>query len=228
MLGVVYLLYNTGYWTAADPSLYQVRICEDAIRLARMVTRLLRHHPEPRALLAMMLLSSARASARIDAQGVFVPLHEQDRSLWDWARIREGLALVDGIYLARNPPGTYQLQAAISAIHCRARRAQDTDWKQIIALYEKLEILEQSPVVTLNRASAMLMAGDIDSALEQLGALDDSGQLKDYQPFHASYAFALRQGGLTDRSKEAHRRAIELSCSETERAYLEKQLRELG
>ena len=228
VLSTIYLLFNKGFWAATDPALYRSHVCDDAIRLARMVTRLFRHHPEPRALLALMLLSSARSAARVDERGGFVPLPRQDRSRWDRTRIEEGLVLIDGIFLARHRPGTYQLQAAISAIHSRAASAEATDWDQIVALYEKLEALDPSPVISLNKASAMAQGNQTRQALTLLKGLETQGQLADYQPLFVTLAHVHMQAGDLDAAKTAQQRAIELSANDTERRYLTDQLGVMG
>ena len=224
VLSVIYLTFNKGYWADTDPSLYRSQVCDDAIRLARMVTRLFNYHPEARALLAMMLLTSARAKGRIDQKGQFVPLHLQDRSLWDQQRIREGLALIDGVYLARNIPGPYQLQAGISAIHSAAKTAEETDWAQIAALYQKLETIDPSPVTQINCASALANCDRLDEAKELIDKVEDEGKLEGYQSFYLAKAYVLRRMGDVTGAKQAQQKAIELSNSEVEKTFLSRDM----
>ncbi|MEM7284325.1 MAG: DUF6596 domain-containing protein, partial [Pseudomonadota bacterium] len=192
--------------------------------LGRMVTRLFKYHPEARSLLGMMLLTSARAKGRINQTGHFVPLQLQDRSCWDQQRIREGLALIDGVYLARNRPGPYQLQAAISAIHSKAQTADETDWDQIVALYEKLEEIDSSPVTQINRASALANVDRLEEAKEILERIEAQGKLGAYQAFHLAKAHVLRKMGDIAGAKKAQQMAIELSNSEIEKNFLKQQL----
>lgn len=228
VLDVIYLLFNKGYWAASDPSLYRSRVCDDAIRLARMMARLFRNNTEARSLLALMLLTSARSSARLDSDNALVPLKDQDRSLWDRSRIQEGRVLIDGVFLAKPPPGPYQLQAAISAIHCQAATHEDTDWEQIVALYSKLESLWPSPVVTLNKAAAVNQSGQSEQAMVLLETLKNHRQLQDYQPYHAVLAQVYRDLGQEQQAQEAQRKAVALSTNPTEKEFLSKQLGSFG
>ena len=168
---VIYLAFTQGY---SEPELsrdQQTDLVEHAIRLGRMMARLFRREPETRSLLALMLLTASRDDARVDANGVHVPLQEQDRSLWSQALIKEGLALIDAVFVSRPMPGPYQLQAAISALHCRAASAAETDWSQIAGLYAKLVEYEPSSVVRLNWAIALAFAGDTRGAEREPGDL---------------------------------------------------------
>ncbi len=219
-----YLLFNQGYSHVHDNLVSNSRLIDEAIRLARMTARLFRRDPEPRALLALLLLSAARLPARLDTHGVFVPLHEQDRSLWDAAMISEGVATIDAVYAARHPPGSYQLQAAISAIHSQAQTAADTDWPQIGALYDKLLTIEDSPVVALNRAVALTFCSRIDEAAAAIEQLRGVAQFKDYQPWFAGLAHVEKVLGNLAAARDAYAQAIELAPSAAHRKYLEQQL----
>ncbi len=224
VLSVIYLTFNKGYWADTDPTLYRGQVCDDAIRLARMVIRLFNYHAEARSLLAMMLLTSARANGRINPEGQFVPLHLQDRNRWDQQRIREGLALIDGVYLARKLPGPYQLQAGISAIHSRAKTAQETDWVQIAALYQKLEEMDPSPVTQINWASALANCDRLDEAKALLEAVESQGKLGGYQPFFLAKAYVLKKSGDLAGAKQAQQQAITLSSSDVEKTFLRREL----
>ncbi len=223
VLRVVYLLFNHGYSRYGQPEVYQERLMDQAIRLARMVVRSFRDHPEAKALLALMLLISARAPARLDTAGCFVPLVEQDRTRWDWSRIREGRAVVDAVLAARHPPGAYQIQAAIAALH-NVERADVTDWQQIAGLYERLTKYDHSPVVPVNRAVAIAMAGDDLGAHRLLSALVSEPRLQAYQPFHAALAFVFERLGRRKDAQRCYEQAVDLCESAPERAYLMQRL----
>lgn len=224
VLRVVYLLFNEGYSRAKDPQLFRGDLCAEAIRLARIVCRLMRAQREPRALLALMLFSHARRPARLNANGEFVPLLEQDRKCWNAGSISEALALTDALFLARLPPGSYQIQAAIAALHCTAASAAETNWPQIIGLYEKLQQYEPSPVVAVNHAAAVFFAGQTGHALTLLKDLEDDPRMQKYQPFYAALAPALAANHHPVEAAAAYRRAIDLSNNAPERAWLERQL----
>lgn len=150
VLKAIYLLFNEGYTRIQDTDLTRSSLADVAIRLGRIVCRLFREDGEPRSLLALMLLSSARLPGRVDEDGIFVPLQHQNRALWERGMIDEGVALIDAVYAARHIPGAYQIQAAISAIHSQAKSAEVTDWPQIVALYHKLQEYDASPVIRIN------------------------------------------------------------------------------
>jgi len=171
------------------------------------------------------LLTSARAVARHGPGGEFVPLDSQDRKLWDWPRIREGRAIIDAVVAARHPPEAYQIRAAIAALHCVAEVAQ-TDWSQIAGLYQLLERYDSSPVVCLNHAVALACAGDLNGALAKLEDLRRDSRLDGYQPLAAALAHVHRQLGHHQAAREAYARAIELTDSAPERAWLTRQLAE--
>ena len=174
VLHVLYLIFNEGYTASSGPELARVELTREAIRLTRLAHRLLPDDPEIAGLLALMLLTDARRAAR-SGPGGLVPLAEQDRSLWDAAAIREGVALIEAT-LPRGPVGPYQLQAAIAAIHAEAPRAEDTDWPQIVALYDLLERLAPNPMVTLNRAVAVGMVSGPRAGLAALDGLDSDSR----------------------------------------------------
>ncbi len=224
VLKAIYLLFNEGYTRIQDASLTHSSLIDVAIRLGRMTCRLCRHDAQPRALLALMLLSASRLPGRLDAGGMFVPLAEQDRGRWDKAMIREGVALIDAVCVGRHRPGAYQIQAAISALHCQAASAEDTDWPQIVALYETLKGYDASPVVPVNQAVAHCYCGEADEALAQLEAPELASTLQDYQPYQVALAFACERAGQTQRAICALERAIELAPSPAQRRYLTQRL----
>ena len=220
VLKAIYLLFNEGYTLIQDTGLVRSSILEQAIRLARIVSRLFRADPEPRCLLALMLLTAARLPARIDDQGRFVPLLEQDRGRWNQEMIAEGIALVDAVHVARHPPGSYQIQAAISALHSTAQSAQDVDWKQISALYQKLREYDASPVIPVNHAAALAYAGDADAALALMQDAMASGALDDYQPLFATLGYVHSQLGNTTASRDAWQRAHDLATSRVQKDHI--------
>ncbi len=220
---VIYLLFNQGYSEPQRARLAQTDLMNEAIRLCRMVVRLFRYDPETRSLLALMILNRARLAARMDTGGVFVPLQDQDRQRWSAADIEEGLALIDAVFVTRPPPGPYQLQAAISALHCRAHCFEDTDWAQIIGIYEKLLSLEHSPVVAVNHASAVALGGDPTTALTLLQRWQDEPQLQAYQPYYVALGYVQRQLGNVVEASAAYELAISLTRERAEQFYLKRQ-----
>jgi RNA polymerase sigma-70 factor, ECF subfamily len=227
VLGVLYLLFNEGYAATAGADLVRQNLCAEAIRLVRVLTKLMPDEPEALGLLALMLLQDARRAARIDDAGDVVPLEEQDRSRWDRAEIDEGLRLLDDA-LRRDRAGTYQLQAAIAACHATATRAEDTDWPRIAQLYGRVAELVPSPVVELNRAVAVAMADGPAAGLELVDALDASGELAGYHLLPATRADLLRRLGRRAEAAAAYREALELVSTDAERRYLERRLAETG
>jgi len=219
----LYLIFNEGYAAASGPHLVRGDLCNEAIRLVRLLCELMPREPENTGLLALMLLHDSRRNARV-AAGRLVTLEEQDRSLWDAVEISEGLALVERALRAR-APGPYQVQAAIAALHAEARTAAETDWRQIRELYGELLRLCPSPVVALNRAVAVAMSGDLKSALREMDALDE---LDRYYLLHGARADILRRLGRNAEAAEAYRRALELAANEVERDFLRARLREVG
>jgi RNA polymerase sigma-70 factor (ECF subfamily) len=226
VLRVVYLIFNEGYSATEGERLVRGELCSQAIRLGRLLCELMPDDAEVWGLLSLMLLHDARRSARIDARGGYVTLDDQDRSLWDQSLIRQGLeALVRALRLRR--PGQYQLQAAITALHIQASDAEATDWRQIADLYGTLAGLSPSPVVELNRATAVGFADGPEAGLELLRPLLGDPALERYQPLHAAHAELLRRAGDLAGAAEAYRQAIVLSANDVERAELERRLRTL-
>jgi RNA polymerase sigma-70 factor (ECF subfamily) len=224
VLAVLYLVFNEGYAATAG-ALLRVDLCEEAIRLARLLVELMPGEPEALGLLALMLLHHSRRAARVGTAGELILLEEQDRARWDHAMIDEGLALVDEA-LGRGRAGPYQVQAAIGALHARAPRPEDTDWAEIAGLYRVLDQMAPTPVVALNRAVAVAMADGPERGLplvEKLGA-----ELDGYHLFHAARADLLRRLGRQSDAAEAYRRALALATNPTEGAYLERRLKQLG
>jgi RNA polymerase sigma-70 factor, ECF subfamily len=227
VLSVVYLIFNEGYSAAEGERLIRGELCGEAIRLGRLLCKLMPDDAEVRGLLALMLLHDARRAARLDDHGRFVPLDEQDRSRWDAGRIREGLrALEDAIALRR--PGPYQLQAAIAALHVEAPTEEETDWAQIAELYRALGRLSPSPVVEVNRAVAVAFASGPQAGLELLAPLLDDPGLERYQPLYAAQAELLRRAGDREAAARAYERALALSGNAVERAELERRLEEVS
>jgi len=219
VLRVVYLLFNEGYAATTGTALLRIDLCAEAIRLARLVTQLLPEQEEAEGLLALLLLQHARSAARTDARGLPVTLDRQDRALWDRGMIAEGLAVLDAA-IARRRPGPYQLQAAIAALHARAARAADTDWPQIAALYERLHALTPSPVVALNGAVALAMAGDVAEGLRRIAAIEAAGELARSHYLYAAKADLLRRAGQEDAALAAFDRAWLLAANDAERRFL--------
>ena len=226
VLAVIYLLFNEGYSASSGPSLTRVELSTEAIRLGRVMLELLQE-PEVTGLVALMLLHESRRAGRVSAGGEFVLLEQQDRSTWNHALIREGIALVERA-LATRRFGPYTLQAAIAAVHAEAPTAEATDWRQICALYAALLALQPSPVIELNRAAAVAMHEGPAAGLSLIDALLARGELRDYHLVHAARADLYRRLGRRDEARTAYVQAHALAKSEPERRYLEKRLRELG
>jgi len=227
VLTVIYLVFNEGYAATRGAPLVRADLCAEAIRLGRLVRSLMQPqpHPEATALLALMLLHDARRDARVDDGGDLVVLEEQDRSLWNREQITEALPLVtDGL---RGGPGVFAVQAAIAAVHCRAARAEDTDWAQIVNLYDMLEQLQPSPVVELNRAVAVAMVQGPRTGLELIDGLAASNDLENYHLLHAARADFLRRMADFPEAEKSYQRALELAANESERRYLQRRLKEV-
>jgi RNA polymerase sigma-70 factor (ECF subfamily) len=225
VLRVVYLIFTEGYAASAGEQLLRADLTEEAIRLARILHRLLPAEPEVTGLLALMLLVDARRAARTDGTGELVSLEDQDRTLWDADRIAEGRDLV--VTALREPGwGPYAVQAAIAALHAEAADVATTDWPQVVALYDVLARLSPSPVVQLNRAVALSMRDGPQAGLAALDALE-TGPLRDYHLLPAARADLLRKLGRTTEAANAYQAAIELAANERERAYLHRKLAEL-
>jgi RNA polymerase sigma-70 factor (ECF subfamily) len=227
VLTVLYLVFNEGY-LASGPGTDPVRadLTGEAIRLTRLVRALLEDDAEATGLLALMLLTEARRTARVSASGELVTLDQQDRGAWDRSLVAEGHALVRERLASGRPPGRYQVLAAINAVHTDAADARDVDWSQVVALYDQLARLDPSPVVALNRAIAV---GELDGphvALAQVDAL--ATRLDGYHAFHATRADLLRRLGRSTEAREAYDRAIELARNSAESAYLTRRRDELG
>ncbi len=223
VLSVVYLIFNEGYGATTGDRLVRGELCTEAIRLGRLLARLMPDDAEVHGLLALMLLHDARREARVDERGAYVPLDRQDRARWDAGRVREGLKALDRAMRLRRT-GPYQLQAAIAALHVRAPSPQETDWQQIADLYAALMRVAPSPVVAINHAVAVGFAAGPAAGLELLAALVDEPTLASYQPLHAARAELLRRAGHPADAAAAYRRAIELSGNAVERAELERRL----
>ena len=220
VLQVLYLIFNEGYTASSGPDLQRAHLTTEAIRLARELHRLLPGDGEVAGLLALLLLTDARRPARSRPDGSLVPLAEQDRSRWDAAAIAEGVALVTSA-LARAPIGPYQLQAAIAAVHDEAARADDTDWRQILVLYELLAQVAPSPVVTLNHAVALAMVRGPQAGLELLATLDSDGRMAGTHRLEAVRAHLLELAGDTAAARERYRAAARRTTSLPEQRYLE-------
>ena len=227
VLRVLYLVFNEGYTATSGTDLHRTDLTAEAIRLARAVHRLLPDDCEVVGLLALMLLTDARRPARTTADGVLVPLAEQDRERWDRAAIDEGVALVTET-LVRGRPGPYQVQAAIAALHDEATRAEDTDWPQILALYEVLENLSPNPVVTLNRAVALGMVQGPQAGLDLLASIEADGRLAGSHRLDAVRAHLLEMAGDRAAARISYEAAAGLTTSLPERRYLETRASRLG
>src|SRR6266516_3381811 len=232
VLSVLYLIFNAGYTAPIGDELIRHDLCMEAIRLTRILTTLLAKEPEltedaeALGLLALMLLHDARRKARVNLDGELVLLEDQDRTLWDQEEIAEGVDILERA-LSMETPGTYQVQAAISAIHGQARRPEETDWAQITALYDVLYEMMPSPVVELNRAVAVAMAEGFNNGMILLDQLENTGELNDYYLYHAARADLLRRTGRLDEAQDAYTRALELCQNNSERSFLIRRLTEI-
>ena len=226
VLSTIYLVFNEGFSATEGESWIRADLCTEAIRLGRLVVELLPGEAEAEGLLALMLLHDARRPSRTAADGTLVPLEEQDRTVWDRALIDEGTEVLDRA-VARGRPGPYQLQAAIAALHARAARPGDTDWRQIAALYGALLRTTPGPIVELNAAAAVAMAHGPEAGLEWMERLEGSGALAGYHLLPAAQADLLRRLGRTEEARAAYRRALALVRHPAERRFLERRLLEL-
>jgi len=227
VLTAIYLIFTEGYAPTRGEPLVRADLCAEAIRLGRLVTKLLepRTPSEATALLALMLLHDSRREARLDEDNNLVVLEEQDRTLWNRSQIDEALALVEEAL--RGEPGPFALEAAIAAEHCKAARAEDTNWAQIVTLYDLLEQVMPSPIVSLNRAVAIAMAKGPQPALDLIDQLSASGELDDYHLLHAARADMLRRLGANEEAAESYKTALGLVSNDSERRFLERRLQEL-
>ena len=215
VLAVIYLVFNEGYTASAGDSLTRQELCQEAIRLARLLYGLMPDEPEVKGLLALLLLTESRRQARTTDTGDLVLLPDQDRTRWDQDLIAEGQGIVREC-LRRNQPGPYQLQAAIAAVHSAAREAPHTDWRQILALYDQLFALAPTPVIALNRAVALAEVAGPAAALDTVDQLD----LADYHLYHATRADLLRRLDREDEARAAYDEAIALAENTAERTFL--------
>ncbi|MBO4226563.1 RNA polymerase sigma factor [Bradyrhizobium neotropicale] len=218
---MIYLIFNEGYSASGDTAEIRSPLCEEAIRLARLLLRLFQSEPEIMGLTALLLLQHARAAARFDADGAVILLEDQDRRLWNQTLIAEGLALIDKAMRHRRS-GPYQVQAAISALHARAEKPEDTDWIQIDLLYGALEVMQPSPVVTLNRAVAVSKVRGPEAALEMIDPL--AQRLQNYFHFYGVRGAFLMQLGRNEEARVAFDRAIALANTTAEAAHIRMHL----
>jgi RNA polymerase sigma-70 factor (ECF subfamily) len=227
VLTVVYLIFNEGYAATSGEQLLRADLCGEAIRLGRLLRRLTEPQPpaEATALLALMLLHDARREARLDAAGDLIVLEEQDRSRWNRPQIDEALPMVEDAL--RGGGGPFALQAAIAAVHCSASRSEETDWPQIVHLYDRLAQWQPSPVVALNRAVAVAMAEGPEAGLALIDRLEAEGALDGYHLLHAARADLLRRLGSLNDAAKSYSRALTMVTNNSERRYLDRRLREV-
>jgi RNA polymerase sigma-70 factor (ECF subfamily) len=228
VLTVIYLIFNEGYAATRGEPLVRTDLCDEAIRLCRLLRGLMAPQPpaEATALLSLMLLHDSRRAARLDEDGNLVVLEEQDRSRWDQSKIAEALPLVEEALSGAS--GTFALQAAIAAVHCTAARAEDTEWSRIVRLYDLLESLQPSPIVSLNRAVAVAMADGPQAGLALIDGLTAAGDLEGYHLLHAARADLMRRVGASAEAARSYERALALVTNDSERRFLERRLREVS
>jgi RNA polymerase sigma-70 factor (ECF subfamily) len=227
VLRVVYLVYTEGHVATRGEEPVRAELCDEAIRLARLLARLMPDEAETLGLLALLLLTDARRAARVNPDGSFAGLDEQDRTRWDAERIAEGARVLERAFALRHP-GPYVIQAAIAALHAQAPAWEETDWPQIAALYAELERHDPSPVVTINRAVAVGFAAGAQAGLAILDALESDARLERYQPLHAARAGLRRRAGDERGAAAAYAEALALTSNPAERAALERRRRADG
>ena len=227
VLSVIYLIFNEGYAATSGVHTTRSDLCREAIRICRVLWQLMPGEPEIAGLLALMLLHDSRRPARTNDAGVMETLENQDRRLWNREQISEGSSILKQA-LAMGRIGSYQIQAAISAVHSEAASHEATDWNEIALLYGKLYTLQPSPIVLLNAAVALSFSLSAEAGLGALEELEQSGELHGYQPYHAARADLSRRAGQSESAKAEYRKAIELSGNASQRKFLQNRLRELG
>lgn len=227
VLSVIYLIYNEGYAATSGETLTRADLCNEAIRLARLLVRRMPEVAETGGLLSLLLLHDSRRTERTDADGMFIALTEQDRSQWDRDKIDEGIRILKKA-LALGPPGPYQIQAAISAVHAEAETHEATNWHEIALLYGKLYEYQPSPIVRLNAAVALSYARGPEEGLEAIKDICCSGALDDYQPYHAALADLHRRAGNKQLASQSYEQAISLSGNLAEKEFLKTRLEEMN
>jgi RNA polymerase sigma-70 factor, ECF subfamily len=226
VLTAIYLIFNEGYAATRGEPLVRTDLCLEAIRLGRLIRVLISPpQPEATALLALMLLHDSRRDARVDRDGDLVVLDEQDRGRWNHDQIQEALPLVDEAL--REVPGPFAIQAAIAAEHCKALRAEETDWRRIVELYDQLERVQPSPIIALNRAVAVGMVEGPESALTLIDGLSAAGDLDNYHLLHAAHADMLRRMGEKASAAQSYEKALSFVTNDSERRFLERRLAEV-
>jgi RNA polymerase sigma-70 factor (ECF subfamily) len=226
VMAVIYLVFNEGYAASHGDELVRADLCAEAIRLGRIVCELITGNSEAQGLLALMLLQDSRRSTRVNSDGDIALLEEQDRTRWNRGQIREGLELINSAF-SGGPPGPYLIQAAIASVHARARRAADTNWREIEALYAYLMRIRPSPVVELNHAVALAMASGIGEGLQRIESIRVRSDLDGYHLMWAARADLLRRLERWDEAADSYRRALDLAIAEPERRFLTRRLREV-
>ena len=223
---VIYLIFNEGYTATGGDTLVRTDLCGEAIRLARVLCELMPNEPENFGLLALMLLQDSRRAARSNDRGELVTLEEQDRSSWDRKKMEEGIRFVERV-LPLGRVGNYQIQAAIAAVHAEAQTAKETDWPQIVALYQELMRINPSPIVALNHAVAVAMTGDVTNGLALMDQANATRKLEHYYLYHASRADLLRRLHRKEEATTAYHRALALTTNQVEQQYLRRRLRDV-